>query len=95
MAAQVKKWKANVHSPGFQQLHGSLSTHEQGLIITSRDFSKGAYKEARQSDKILVALKNGEQLVDLLIEKDIGISRTQFDIIELIHDEQWWNKKSL
>lgn len=88
MAVQVKKWKNNVQSPIVQQVRGSLSTHEQGLIITTSDFSKGAYEEARKSDKIPVALMNGEQLVDLLIENNIGVTRTAFDLIELEEDEE-------
>ena len=66
-----------------QQVRGSLSTHEQGLIITTSDFSKGAYDEAQEPDKIPVALMNGEQLVTLLIENDIGIHRISYDLIDL------------
>jgi len=83
MAVQVKKWKNNVQTPVVQQVRGSLSTHEQGLIITTSDFSKGAKKEAEQADKIPVALMNGEQLTDLLIENNIGVTRTSYDLIEL------------
>lgn len=89
MAVQVKRWKNNVQAPVVQQVRGSLSTHEQGLIITTSDFSKGAYEEAKIQDKIPVALMNGEQFVALLIENDIGIVRTSYDLIDLAdnHDE--------
>jgi restriction system protein len=87
MAVQVKKWKNNVQAPTVQQVRGSLSTHEQGLIITTSDFSKGAVAEANQADKIPVALMNGERLVDLLIENDIGITRTSYDLIEMGENE--------
>ena len=83
MAIQVKRWKKNVQSPIVQQVRGSLSAHEQGLIITTSDFSKGAYEEAQMSDKTPVALMNGEQLVALLVENDIGIQRTAYDLINL------------
>jgi len=48
MAVQVKKWKisSNVQKPTVQQVRGSLGAHEQGLIITTSDFSKGAQEEA-------------------------------------------------
>jgi restriction system protein len=88
MAVQAKKWKANVQAPIVQQVRGSLSTHEHGLIITTSDFSAGAYDEAQQPEKIPVALMNGEQLVRLLIENDIGISRESHDIIDLLNDER-------
>ncbi len=83
MAVQAKRWKKNVQAPVVQQVRGSLSTHEQGLIITTSDFSKGAYEEAQKPDKIPVALMNGAQLVGLLIENDVGILRTPYDLIDM------------
>lgn len=83
MAVQVKRWKNNIQTPTVQQVRGSLGTHEQGLIITTSDFSKGARQEAERPDAVPVALMNGQQLADLLIENDIGIIRTSYDLIEL------------
>ncbi len=83
MAIQVKKWKRNVQAPVVQQVRGSLGTHEQGLIITTSDFSAGACKEAARPDAIPVALMNGEQLVVLLVENGIGVERRSHDLIEL------------
>jgi restriction system protein len=88
MAVQVKKWKNNVQTPIVQQVRGSLSTHEQGLIITTSDFSKGATTEANLSDKVPVALMNGERLVELLVENNIGITRTNYDLIELSEEDE-------
>ena len=85
MAVQVKKWKVKnrVQAPVVQQVRGSLGTHEQGLIITTSDFSKGAREEAMRPNAVPVALMNGEQLVALLISNDICITRRSHDIIEL------------
>lgn len=87
MAVQVKRWKANVQSPTVQQVRGSLGAHEQGLIITTSDFSKGARAEAERVDATPVALMNGDQLVKLLVENDIGIRRSSYDLIEPEWDE--------
>ena len=85
MAVQVKRWKpkSNVQAPIVQQVRGSLGTHDQGLIITTSDFSHGARKEAERADAIPVALMNGEQLVALLAENSIGVTRQSYDLIEL------------
>lgn len=85
MAVQVKRRKGNINiqAPVVQQVRGSLGAHEQGLIITTSDFSKGAVTEAERPDATPVALMNGEQLVALLIENDIGIQRASHDLIEL------------
>jgi restriction system protein len=83
MAVQVKRWKANVQAPTVQQVRGSLGAHEQGLIITTSDFSKGARAEAERPDAIPVALMNGEQLVGLLVENQIGVARKPHELFEL------------
>ena len=89
MAVQVKKWKLknNILAPVVQQVRGSLGAHEQGLIITTSDFSAGAVKEAAQPDKTPIALMNGEQLVLLLMEHGIGVHRSTPDLFEMAEEE--------
>ncbi len=90
MAIQVKKWKNNIQAPVVQQVRGSLGVHEQGLIITTSDFSTGAIREAAQADKTPIALMNGKQLVMLLMEYGIGVHRSTPDLFEL--DEEFFNQ---
>lgn len=89
MAVQVKKWKLknNIQAPVVQQVRGSLGVHEQGLIITTSDFSSGAVKEASQTNKTPIALMNGDQLVVLLMEYGIGVHRSTPDLFEI--DEEF------
>src|SRR5690606_37833850 len=63
MAVQVKRWKDNIQAPTVQQVRGSLGSHEQGLIITTSDFSSGARKEAVRPDAAPVGLMGGQQLI--------------------------------
>jgi restriction system protein len=85
MAVQVKQWKKgrNIQSPDVQRVRGSLGTHDQGLIITTSDFSSGAIEEAKRINAVPVALMNGVQLVPLLIEYNISVHRTKYELIEL------------
>lgn len=85
MAVQAKRWKLNnrVQSPIVQQVRGSLGTHEQGLIITTSDFSAGAKAEAIRGNAVPVALMNGEQLMALLAQFEIGVSRRAHDLLEI------------
>ena len=82
VAVQVKRWKANIQRPIVQQVRGSLGVHEQGLIITTSDFSPGAIKEANEPNKIPVGLMNGDQLTALLMEYNIGVRRKSHDLFE-------------
>lgn len=83
MAIQAKKWKHNVQAPVVQQVRGSLGAHEQGLIITTSDFSPGARKEAERPDATPVAIMNGEQLAMLLMAYGIGVSRSTAALFDL------------
>jgi restriction system protein len=88
MAVQVKKWnKGNVQAPHVQQVRGSLGAHEQGLIITTSDFSKGAKEEATRPDAVPVALMNGEQLVVLMVQHEVMVARRPHDILDLSLEE--------
>ncbi len=83
MAVQVKHWQHNVQSPTVQQVRGSLGAHEQGLIVTTSDFSAGARAEAVEIDRTPVALMNGSDLVSLLVEHEIGVQRASADLLDL------------
>jgi len=85
MAIQAKKWKIgnNVQTPDVQRVRGSLGTHDHGLIITTSDFSPGARREAERTDAVPVALMNGEQLVLLLTEHEVGVTRRSHEMLEI------------
>ncbi len=85
LAIQVKRWKTgnNIHSNVVQMVRGSLGAHEQGLIITTSDFSQGARDEAMRPDKSPIGLINGVKLVDLMMEHGIGVRRRSLVLFEL------------
>ena len=47
------------------------------------DFSRGTKDDAERADATPVGLMNGEQLVALLVEKEIGVRRTPLQMIGL------------
>jgi restriction system protein len=83
MAVQAKRWKNNVQAPVVRDVRGGLGVHDKALIITTSDFSFGARQEAERHNAVPVALMNGEQLVVLLVEYKLGVTRSSYDLIEL------------
>lgn len=84
LAVQAKRWKANVQSPVVQQLRGSLGTDERGLIVTTSNFSRGARDEARRSSSHTpIDLIDGDQLVSLLVEYNLGVRKNRYQLLEL------------
>jgi restriction system protein len=83
MAVQAKKWKPNVQRPVVASVRGSSNVHHRGLIITTSDFSSGAKEEASLPDREPVELMNGSQLVDALVEYEIGVERAPYNLLSL------------
>jgi len=83
MAVQVKKWKYNVQGKTVRELRGGLTQHEQGLIITTSGFSTGAVKEAKDPYKAPIALMDGEQMVELMVEYEVGVIKKPLSLISL------------
>ena len=83
MAVQAKRWKANVQAPEVQRVRGSLGVHEQGLIVTTSDFSRGARDEALRSDAAPVALMDGDQFAALLAKHQIDASVERYELYAL------------
>ena len=87
-AVQVKRWKNNIQAPVVQSIRGSLVVHEQGIVITTSKFSKGAIAEAQAPGKVRISLVDGEQLLDLLIAHKIGVKAEAFTVYSI--DQDWW-----
>lgn len=89
-AVQAKRWKSNIQAPAITQLRGSLEAHQQGIIITTSDFSQGARVEAVAQGKRRIALINGDELVELLIKHRVGAIEKRLIVDAL--DEEWWGE---
>lgn len=89
-AVQVKRWKNNIQAPTVTSLRGALQVHQQGIIITTSDFSKGARAEALAANKTHIGLINGEELVDLLVKHKVGVREKNLPVLSL--DEDWWGE---
>ena len=83
MAVQAKRWQNNVQANTVREVRGSLGAHEQGLIITTSSFSKGARDEAMRSDASPVALMEGENLIDLLVDHKVGVETESYSLLRL------------
>jgi len=89
-AVQAKRWKANVQAPTVTSLRGSLQVHQQGIIITTSDFSKGAHAEAQAPNKTHIGLINGGKLVGLLVKHKVGVREKPLPVLSL--DQEYWGE---
>lgn len=82
-AVQVKQWKNNVSGKTIRELRGSLDPHERGLVITLSSFTADARRDAAAEMRIPISLIDGEGLLDLLIEHELGITTKRFTLAEV------------
>lgn len=86
---QVKRVKSNITRPVLDMLRGSLYRFNalRGTIITLSDFAKGARDASMELGAAPITLINGERLIELLIEYEIGIKRKELNYY--IIDDKW------
>lgn len=83
---QVKR-QQSVGAPVVQNIRGSLSAHEAGLLVTSGQFTSGAIAEANDPHKLPITLINGAQLLELLLKHEIGVEAVHLTYYRLKLDE--------
>jgi len=71
-----------------RELRGSLQVHEHGIVITPSDFTSSAQAEADEKGKTHISLINGEQLVELLIEHQVGVAKEEY-VVPILDDDYW------
>lgn len=82
---QVKRKKATIGRPTMDQLRGALPYHHaiRGTLITLGKFSSGCQEAAMFPGAQPITLIDGDRLLDLLIENQIGIRKKPVDLFEI------------
>jgi len=72
---QAKRWENTVHRPEIDKFIGSLTRQgaTKGVFITTSNFSQGA-KDSVNGLNLSVVLVDGQQLAELMIEYNLGVS---------------------
>jgi restriction system protein len=89
---QVKRHKGNIGRQTIDQLRGALPYHRaiRGTLITLSDFTQGSKDAAIFSGAAPITLIDGDRLIDLLFEHEIGITKKSVDLFMV--DEDFFNE---
>jgi restriction system protein len=81
---QVKRRRGNVGRRVLDELRGSLHRFNavRGTIVTTGGFSRGTQAAAFERGAAPITLIDGDKLLALLIEHDIGVTRQVVDYLE-------------
>jgi len=90
---QVKRRKGTVSRPKIDQLRGALHHHDaiRGTLITLSQFSSSAKEAALLKGAPPITLIDGERLMDLLIEHEIGLKKKPALLYEV--DERYFDEE--
>ena len=73
-AFQVKRWRNNVPSAEINQFRGAIQGEfDQGIFITTSDFSDEAKKVSSKRGAVPIVLINGDRIVNIMLDKGLGV----------------------
>ena len=76
-AFQCKRWQGNVGRPEVDKFRGAIQGEfEQGLFFTTADFTPEAKVASLRRGAVPVVLFNGQSIVRLMVEREVGVNRT-------------------
>lgn len=89
---QAKRWQNNVGSREVREFIGALENKDgnKGILITTSNFTRSAKETAENNSKIV--LINGDELAELMIENDLGVTTDSTYKIKDI-DTDYFSKK--
>jgi restriction endonuclease Mrr len=85
IAIQAKR-TGTVDRPTVQNVRGSLTNRELGLIVTSGTFTAAAKIEAQEPGKAPIGLIDGAKLLEIMVANRIGIEEKTFPALRLVPD---------
>jgi restriction system protein len=88
VAFQCKKWQDNISRPEVDKFRGAIQgEYEQGVFFATSDFTSQARDASLKKGAVPIILLNGESIVNLMLEKSLGVSRIPLYIYEERPDE--------
>lgn len=90
MGIQVKRHRNNVQRPDIDKFVGALSGRfSQGLFLTTADYAPAALQKAAASIPRVLTL-NGDQVVSIMVEHQLGVKSSSFHAHRLDIDPDYF-----
>ena len=85
---QAKRHRRTIQRKELDALRGSLHRFNavRGTIIATSQFAKGTKDAAFESGAAPITLIDGDKLIDLLIEHDIGVRKQTLKVLTIDHE---------
>ena len=88
-AFQVKRWRHNVPPAEINQFRGAiLGEFDQGIFITTSDFSDEAKRISSRRGVVPIVLINGDRILNIMLEKGLGVRQEPLAVTRI--DEEFF-----
>ncbi len=83
-AFQVKRWRHNVPPAEINQFRGAiLGEFDQGIFITTSDFSDEAKRVSSRRGVVPIVLINGDRILNIMLEKGLGVRQEPLTVAKI------------
>ena len=83
-AFQVKRWRHNVPPAEINQFRGAiLGEFDQGIFITTSDFSDEAKRVSSRRGVVPIVLINGGRILNIMLEKGLGVRQEPLTVAKI------------
>lgn len=81
VAFECKRWQSTVGRPKVSQFRGDIQgKYQQGIYFTTSKYSKEAKEVSFQNGAVPIILIDGNAIVDIMIEKKLGVEIEEIPI---------------
>jgi len=88
-AFQARRWNQNVPRSDVDQFRGAIQgKFDQGIFITTSDFSDEAKKVSSVPGAVPIILINGDRIVNIMLEKGLGVRQEPLTVSRI--DEEFF-----
>ncbi len=89
-AFQVKRWRNNVPPAEINQFRGAIQgEYDQGIFITTSDFSDEAKRVSSRRGVVPIVLINGDRILNIMLEKGLGVRQEPMTVAKI--DEEFFS----
>lgn len=89
---QCKRYQGSVGASQIRDFRGAMvGRAEKGLFITTGTFTQDARREATRDGAPPIDLVDGEQLIDILKNLELGVHSKKVEIEEITVDRGWFD----
>jgi len=83
-AFQVKRWRNNIPPAEVNQFRGAiLGEFDQGIFITTSDFSDEAKRISSRRGVVPIVLINGDRILNIMLEKGLGVRQEPLTVAKI------------